>query len=111
MKGIFNRDIKNNTSFCFRSKQINPHSVETDSMELLFNHLTTEIIDKKTRKRNFESERSKRLHWIKYHKEIKIKLKTNFDENFHQSFKAENANHLGLASSDLNLPSGKLSKL
>ena len=67
LKGIFNRDIKNNPKFKFRSKQINPISVETDAMEILFEHLTTEMIDKKRRKRVFESERSKRLHWIKYH--------------------------------------------
>jgi len=36
-------------------------------MDLLFQHLTTEIIDEVSRKRFYEPERSKRLHWIKYH--------------------------------------------
>ncbi|MCF6270989.1 MAG: hypothetical protein L3J41_14850 [Melioribacteraceae bacterium] len=64
---IFNRDIRDNSSFKFRTKQVNPISTETDAMELLFKHLTTTIVDIKTRKREFETNRSKRLHWVKFH--------------------------------------------
>lgn len=69
LKGIFKRDIEDNLVFTFRSKRINPFSGEEDKMEILFKHLTTKIIDEKTRERAFEPKRSKRLHWIKYHTE------------------------------------------
>ena len=36
-------------------------------METLFRHLTTEMVEHETRKRCFEPERSKRLHWVRYH--------------------------------------------
>ncbi len=67
LMNIFNRDIRNNNTFKFRTKQVNPISTETDAMELLFKHLTTTIVDRKTRTREFETNRSKRLHWVKFH--------------------------------------------
>jgi hypothetical protein len=36
-------------------------------METLFRHLTTVKIDYKTGQREYEKERSKRLHWVKHH--------------------------------------------
>jgi hypothetical protein len=36
-------------------------------MQILFDHLTTVIENKATRHRAFEPDRSKRLHWIKFH--------------------------------------------
>jgi len=66
--GIFNRDIVENASFKFRNKQINPTPFDgIIKMSTLFAHLTTVIVDKKTRKRDFEMHRSVRLHWVKYH--------------------------------------------
>ncbi|GHT37413.1 hypothetical protein FACS1894181_05110 [Bacteroidia bacterium] len=68
LKGIFNRDIVNNSSFAFRTKKINPTPAEgEDEMERLFKHLTTTMTDKNTRKREFDLARSTRLHWIRYH--------------------------------------------
>ncbi|MBS1516999.1 MAG: hypothetical protein JSS91_02840 [Bacteroidetes bacterium] len=68
LKRIFERDIKNNTNFKFRNKQINPvHTIDSIGIDILFDHLTTEIVSQETRKREFEKERSLRLHWIKYH--------------------------------------------
>lgn len=68
LKGIFDRDITNNTNFKFRKKQITPTPKDGEiPMETLFTHLTTVIVDKKTRKREFDVFRSQRLHWIKYH--------------------------------------------
>ena len=68
LRGVFNRDVVNNSSFKFQSKQLNPtpHDGEIP-MNTLFTHLTTQIIDEKSRKREFEIHRSVRLHWIKYH--------------------------------------------
>jgi len=36
-------------------------------MATLFTHLTTEIVDQKTRRREFELQRSRRLHWVRFH--------------------------------------------
>ena len=65
---IFNRDIILNDNFKFQNKQINP--IPKDGIidiERLYFHLTTVITDKITKKREFEIERSRRLHWVKYH--------------------------------------------
>lgn len=68
LMGVFNRDFVNKRSFSFQGKHINPTPQDGEiSMSTLFSHLTTQIIDKKTRERAFEMHRSKRLHWIKYH--------------------------------------------
>jgi hypothetical protein len=68
LRGIFDRDITNNPNFKFQTKQINPTPADgQDSMERLFTHLTTVIIDKTTNRREFDMARSVRLHWIKYH--------------------------------------------
>ena len=74
LKGIFNRDIKDNPNFAFRNKKLNPTTADgEDSMERLFKHLTTVITDKTTNKREFDLDRSVRLHWIRYHVEEKKK--------------------------------------
>jgi hypothetical protein len=74
LMGIFNRDIVNNQSFAFRGIQLNPTQKDGENpMETLFSHLTTQIIDIKTRKREFEIQRSIRLHWIKHHLEERKK--------------------------------------
>lgn len=72
LMGVFNRDIVNNTNFKFKTKQILPTPAEGKiSMETLFTHLTTVIVDKITRRREFEIHRSQRLHWIRHHIEEK----------------------------------------
>lgn len=74
LKGIFQRDIVDNTNFAFKNKKINPTPADgEDTMERLFRHLTTKITDKTTKKREFDMSRSVRLHWIKYHIEEKKK--------------------------------------
>ena len=75
LKGIFNRDIAENNNFKFRGKTIRPLKKDGESsMEVLFDHLTRESKNEhdkngkkiKTRK-DFDMERSKRLHWILHH--------------------------------------------
>jgi hypothetical protein len=52
LEGVFDRDIKNNPTFIFQAKKINPTPADgQDSMERLFTHLTTVITDKSTNKR------------------------------------------------------------
>ena len=76
---IFDRDIANNDSFKFRSKIIRPLKKEGEpSMDVLFDHLTRESkyeTDKNGKKikqrKNFDFERSKRLHWVLHHIEEK----------------------------------------
>src|SRR4051812_47794737 len=67
LSSIFKRDFEDNPNLSFRGKKINPIKGEEIPMQTLFTHLTTEIVDKATRKREFEMQRSLRLHWIKYH--------------------------------------------
>jgi len=70
LKGVFNRDITENPNFSFRTKKINPTPADgQDTMERLFTHLTTTVVDKNTSKREFETARSVRLHWIRHHVE------------------------------------------
>lgn len=72
LRAVFDRDITNNTNFSFRGKLIRPIFKEgVIPLDILFHHLTTVITDKATRKRDFDMDRSKRLHWIKYHIEEK----------------------------------------
>ncbi len=78
LRRVFRRDIEENTSFLFRGDCIYPLKREgKDSMEVLFDHLTSRGEDrvdgthKKYKCRVFEKERSERLHWIKHHIEEK----------------------------------------
>lgn len=68
LRGVFNRDIVRNADFSFRKKRINPTPAEgQDSIDRLFTHLTTIIVDKSTRHREYDRDRCVRLHWIRYH--------------------------------------------
>jgi hypothetical protein len=70
--GVFNHDITTHRNFSFRGKKITPTPEDGQlKVDTLFRHLTTVIVDKKTRKREFEIHRSHRLHWVKYHIEEK----------------------------------------
>lgn len=68
LRRVFDRDIQNNPTFAFRKKKIYPIPQEgMDKIENLFAHLTTKVTDKSTMHREYDRERSIRLHWIKYH--------------------------------------------
>jgi hypothetical protein len=69
LKGVFRRDVVNNQSFVFKTKQIHPTPKDDgiDALENLFNHLTRKVVDEKTKAREFDMHRSVRLHWIKHH--------------------------------------------
>jgi hypothetical protein len=68
---VFLRDFVNSQNLMFQSKKVNPTPAEgIDTMERLFSHLTTVVVDKKTKKREFEMNRSLRLHWLKYHLDL-----------------------------------------
>ncbi|MEG0692304.1 MAG: hypothetical protein RR444_04405 [Oscillospiraceae bacterium] len=79
LRAIFDRDITNNKRFSFRGKPIYPIKTDGDlDMDREFKHLTTEEVEeidddgnKLPKKRVFEYDRSKRLHWIKHHCEEK----------------------------------------
>ncbi len=74
LMGIFNRDIAENQHFYFKQKAIHPTPIDGEiKMQILFSHLTTVIVDKKTNKRKFDIHRSVRLHWIRHHIEEKKK--------------------------------------
>ncbi|MBN2597804.1 MAG: hypothetical protein JXR82_13605 [Marinifilaceae bacterium] len=68
LRGVFDRDIVNNDNFSFRGKSLNPTPKDGEiPIDTLFSHLTTTIVDGKTKKREFERDRSIRIHWIKNH--------------------------------------------
>lgn len=74
LKGVFNKDIVEHPNFCFQGKKITPTPIDgAIEMETLFRHLTTHIVDQKSRRREFEIHRSQRLHWVKFHIEQKKK--------------------------------------
>lgn len=71
---IFDRDITNNKFLCFREKRIFPIPSEgMDNMEQLYFHLTTKETDKQTKHREFDRQRSIRLHWLRHHIEERKK--------------------------------------
>ena len=74
LRRIFKRDIEDNLDFKFRSVRIYPIKTEGEAdMDREFMHLTTERVKDKDENGNtvsknvFETERSKRLHWINHH--------------------------------------------
>lgn len=77
LRGIFCRDIEENAQFSFKQKKIYPIKGQEPEMQLLFRHLTTHEIEERVEtgevisKREFEHERSVRLHWVKHHVECK----------------------------------------
>jgi hypothetical protein len=79
LHAILERDISENINFSFRGKKIWPLKTDGSAMATLFSHLTTELVfenEKKTPKRIYEPDRSKRVHWIKYHIEEKTTVRS-----------------------------------
>lgn len=70
--GIFDRDFIQKSDIYFNNKKITPTPLDgTITMDILFSHLTTRMIDKTTRKREFDKHRAERLHWVGFHLEKK----------------------------------------
>jgi len=68
LKGVFDRDFTNKQPIFFNGRKVIPCPQDGSiEMSTLFRHLTTVKIDYKTNQREFEMERSKRLHWVRYH--------------------------------------------
>jgi hypothetical protein len=69
IRKVFDRDFTPG-DISFNTYPVSPAPKEgQDKMEILFSHLTTEVIDEATRKRTFEQSRAVRLHWVRYHLE------------------------------------------
>lgn len=67
LMGVFNRDFKD-VNITFKDKLVTPTVKDGKiALDTLYSHLTSECIDNKTRKREFDIHRSKRLHWVKFH--------------------------------------------
>lgn len=76
LQRVFNRDFVELLQLKLRGTVILPTTAEGEnSMDRLFRHLTTRIVDEATKKREFESERSIRVHWIRFHIEEKAPAK------------------------------------
>ena len=73
---VFNRDFLDNGEVRFRKKLITPTPLDgVINIDTLFRHLTTVVTNPATRQRDFEHERSCRLHWVKHHIEERISHK------------------------------------
>lgn len=66
---VFKRDFIDRPSpLIFRNRPVDPTPKQGEEpMETLYRHLTTVVTDKATRKREFESDRCFRLHWVLVH--------------------------------------------
>ena len=69
---MYRRDIEDNETFKFREKRVYPIKSDGEiDMQREFMHLTTtddkEAEGAATKKRVFEPDRSRRLHWIRHH--------------------------------------------
>ena len=80
LQGIFNRDIADNENFRFRGKRIYPiKSDGTIDMDRELMHLTTEEVEETDeygrtyKRREYDTFRSERLHWIRPHIEERVK--------------------------------------
>lgn len=68
LRRIFKRDFEDSSpSFLQKPVYPTPQNNGEIPMDTLFRHLTTEMEDKSTRTRYFEMDRSKRLHWVRFH--------------------------------------------
>ena len=68
LRAVFDRDFDCHPSRTFSGKPIYPTPKGDEiQLETLFTHLTTVMIDKKSRQREFEMKRSIRLHWVRHH--------------------------------------------
>jgi hypothetical protein len=68
LRQIYERDIIPENKIIFRGKQLNPtpHDNKID-LDRHFSHLITKTIDEKTKERDYDIDRSRRLHWVKFH--------------------------------------------
>jgi hypothetical protein len=71
---IYDRDIIPANKIIFRGKALNPtpHENKID-LDRHFFHLTTKTIDENTKERDYDIDRSQRLHWLKFHIQEKKK--------------------------------------
>lgn len=68
LRQIFKRDFEECNQIVFNQKPVTPTPVDgVIKMENLFSHLITIIVDKTTRKREYDKHRAIRLHWVKFH--------------------------------------------
>lgn len=74
LKGVFDKYFTDNQPINFNGRQVVPCPKDgVIEMVTLFRHLTTIKVDPLTGKREYEKERSKRLHWVRHHLDSKKK--------------------------------------
>ena len=67
LRGVFDRDFRHNSSLQLTGQPVYPVPGDPDALEQLFFHLTTHEVPPKSRHREYEPERSRRLHWVRPH--------------------------------------------
>ncbi|PPL04267.1 hypothetical protein [Parapedobacter indicus] len=85
IRKVFDRDFAV-FPFRFRQYPIHPTPADNeDTMDRVFRHLTTVVVDQAVKKREFETARSIRIHWVKHHLEERkqdvIRVFTVLNEN------------------------------
>ncbi|MDO4782127.1 MAG: hypothetical protein Q4A09_02785 [Capnocytophaga felis] len=72
LRNIFSRDFEEKT-VVFKGKNVTPTPVDDGkiAMETLFHHLITKVENEELKNRVFDKDRAERLHWIRYHLELK----------------------------------------
>jgi len=74
LKRVFDEAFVNRQPIHFNNRIVIPCPKDgAIGMDTLFRHLTTVITDRATNAREFEMNRSKRLHWVRYHIDCKKK--------------------------------------
>jgi hypothetical protein len=67
LRAVFDKDFLNE-QVTFRNRNVTPTPADgVINMDLLYRHLTTVVVDPGTKRREFEHERSCRLHWVRHH--------------------------------------------
>jgi hypothetical protein len=68
LRGVFDKNFVDSQPIYFNNKLVVPCPIDGMlAMDVLFNHLTTVIVDKSINQREFDIHRAQRLHWVKYH--------------------------------------------
>lgn len=71
LRGVFDRDFLNSSQLVLPAGPVFPAPTPgvPDKLDQLFWHLTTREVDKaaKSKSRDYEAERSRRLHWVRVH--------------------------------------------
>ncbi len=74
LRAIFDRDFRNQNAPLLDGQPVYPVPSDPNALDQLFSHLTTHESPPQSRRRQYEAERSRRLHWVRCHIEATISV-------------------------------------